>query len=261
MFRDFNKYEKIWLITFTSIIVMVTIYFSSKDTKWDSIGSIFMNWVASPVSALTGILTVVLCAKGNINNYLFGVINSILYGWIAWKTGYYGDWLLNWFYFVPTQFLILLCWKNNLRTDKVDIVIMRKLTGRQKLFVTVTGIAALIAFGFILYYVDHWFVTYMKRNATIYGTIEKAFGFALLGPMFDSSTEVLQIIAQILLIKRYAEQWPFWIATNVITIIMWVGVLIADPASIPWVLPTLVMWIAFLINSIYGAYVWYKKPV
>ena len=92
----------------------------------------------------------------------------------------------------------------------------------------------------------------------MYGTIAKVFGIPLLGPMFDSSTEVLQIIAQILLIKRMAEQWPLWIATNVITIIMWVAVMIADPTSIPYALPTFIMWVAYLINSVYGTKVWYR---
>jgi nicotinamide mononucleotide transporter len=56
----------------------------------------------------------------------------------------------------------------------------------------------------------------------------------------------------------FVEQWGFWIATNVITIIMWVAVLVAEPTSLPWALPTLIMWIAYFINSIYGYANWKK---
>jgi len=136
---------------------------------------------------------------------------------------------------------------------------VKKFTLLQALIVIGAGIAAFVAFGFVLQHIDFWFINYMKRNASIYTNITKAFGIPLLGPMMDSSTEVLQILAQILCIKRMAEQWPLWVTTNVITIVMWTVVIFTDPTSIAWALPTLIMWIAFLVNSIYGTKVWYRE--
>lgn len=258
-FKDLNRFEKIWLITFAVIIVATTVIFSISGTNWKDPWSILLNWVISPLSALTGVICVVLCAKGNIFNYAFGIVNALAYGYVAWYSGYYGDCILNLFFFLPTQFFILVHWRKNLRSDKKDIVHMKRLTLGQALGIAAIGAVTLIGFGFLLHYVDFWMLNVMKRSASIYHQITRAFGIPLLGPMFDSSTEVLQIAAQILLIRRYAEQWPLWIATNVITIIMWGAVILIDPSSLAWALPTLVMWIAYLVNSVYGTVVWYRE--
>jgi len=60
----------------------------------------------------------------------------------------------------------------------------------------------------------------------------------------------------------YAEQWWLWILVNAITAVMWALVIAADPASLPWALPTLIMWAAYLVNSVYGLLNWKKgaKP-
>jgi nicotinamide mononucleotide transporter len=254
-----RAFEKVWLVSFALIILATTVVFSISGTDWANIKSVLLNWGVSPIAALSGVFCVVLVARGHIANYSFGIVNALAYGLIAWVSGYYGDWILNWFFFFPTQIFILTSWRKNLRSRETRIVRMKKLTPLQILYVSLLGIAFLVGFALALHYVDFWFVNVMKRSASMYTTIETAFGIPLLGPLFDSSTEVFQVIAQILLIKRYAEQWPLWIATNVITIIMWVAIIVADPTSVPWAVPTLVMWIAFLINSVYGCYRWYKE--
>jgi nicotinamide mononucleotide transporter len=259
LLHNFNQFERAWLLLFSLIILIVTIMFSLSGTRWDSPESIFLNWILSPISALTGILTVVLCARGHILNAPLGFINSLTYGWIAWKSGYYGDWLLNWFYFLPTQIWIWVAWRQHLRRESRDLVIMRRLDRRQAIILGSASLLALIVFGLLLDSVDFWFVHYWRRSVTIYGNITQAFGIPLLGPLADSATEVFQIVAQILLIRRYAEQWLFWIATNIISIIMWLAVIATDPQSLAWAAPTLIMWIAFFVNSVYGAWVWYRE--
>jgi nicotinamide mononucleotide transporter len=104
--------------------------------------------------------------------------------------------------------------------------------------------------------VDHWFVQVMKRNESIYTNITAITGITLLGPILDSSTEVLQIIGQILMTLAYSQQWIFWILTNVITIGMWILVVLNDKTTITWVLPIIFMWFGFLVNSFYGYYKW-----
>ncbi len=257
-FRALTPFEKVWFLAFSVVITAATLYFSATGTDWGDPKAILLNWVASPVSAITGIITVILTARGNIYNYLFGIINSIAYGLIAWVTGYYGDWILNWFFFVPTQFLILLVWRRHMRPDNPVIVRMKTLSLWQIVLTVGLSAAAFVAFGILLSGVDSWFVNYWKRSASIYSTIARWSGLLLLGPLFDSSTEVFQIFAQILCIRRYAEQWIFWILTDIFTIVMWLAVVMTDRSSLPMSLPTLIMWCAFLVNAIYGAFVWYR---
>ncbi|MGB3103055.1 MAG: nicotinamide riboside transporter PnuC, partial [Psychrobacillus psychrotolerans] len=71
----------------------------------------------------------------------------------------------------------------------------------------------------------------------------------------DSVAVVLSIIAQILMIKRYAEQWVLWIVVNGLSIVLWAITLLQSGGN-DWSM--LVMWTAFLVNSIYGYVNWIK---
>lgn len=259
-FKRWSKFEKVWLLTFLTVIITATINFSFLGTDYNKIESILLNWVISPFSAISGIFCVVLAAKGKISNWTYGIVNSVLYGYLAFHSGYYGDAIINIAYFLPTQFIGLFFWKKRLKTGSKADVKMRKLTARQAMYIIALGTIVTIGFGFFLHYVDNWFTDVMKRNISIYGYFEQILGSnaTLAGPILDSATEVTQILAQLFMVLAFAEQWVFWIITNVITIIMWAVVIVADPSSVSWALPTLIMWIAYLVNSIYGYIMWIR---
>ena len=82
--------------------------------------------------------------------------------------------------------------------------------------------------------------------------ILKKIGNAL--PYADAFTNVLSIIAMILMLKRYIEQWAVWILIDIVSIYMWF--FIKSNYNIT------IMWIAYLINAVYGLVNWmilYKK--
>ena len=135
VFGGLTGFERVWLTVFSAVILLSTIYFSLSGTNWDSWQNVAINWVVSPISALTGVICVLLVARASIYNYSFGLVQSILYGLIAWISGYYGDWILNWFFFVPTQFLIFLSWKRKLQQSSQEIVRIRHLRWWQVLVI------------------------------------------------------------------------------------------------------------------------------
>lgn len=55
----------------------------------------------------------------------------------------------------------------------------------------------------------------------IYGYILKWLGGNL--PIIDSMSTVLSVVAQILLIKRYMEQWIIWLVVDMVSVIMWIA--------------------------------------
>ena len=57
------------------------------------------------------------------------------------------------------------------------------------------------------------------------------------------------------MIFRFAEQWVLWIIINVLTIGLWIATLTTSGGN-DWTV--LAMWIAFLINSIYGYVNWLR---
>ena len=66
---------------------------------------------------------------------------------------------------------------------------------------------------------------------------------------------VLSVIAQILMIKRFMEQWVIWIVVDVVSVIMWVVALYTEGASIA----VLLMWSVYLLNAIIMFIKWLKE--
>ena len=85
------------------------------------------------------------------------------------------------------------------------------------------------------------------------GSVLKMWGDEV--PYVDAFTTVASIHAAILMIRRYAEQWDLFIIINIMSVYMWVDRYIETGDN----LGTLVMWIIWTINSIYGYFKWNKS--
>ena len=215
--KEWNWFEKSWLIIFT--VINIIVFFYSKDS------------VLGLIAALTGMLSVILVAKGKISNYYFGIVNVVLYGFISYQSKYYGEAMLNLGYFLPMQLIGLVMWsKNQVNVDEKNEVKTERMKAKEIIFWSTVSIVGIL----------------------IYGMILKKIGNAL--PYADAFTNVLSIIAMILMVKRYIEQWAVWILIDIVSIYMWF--FIKSNYNIT------IMWIAYLINAIYGLVNWmilYKK--
>lgn len=219
LFKEWTRFERIWLLLFS--IVNVFLYL-----KWDS-GLIGL------VSAMSGMLCVVLVAKGKISNFVFGIINTATYAYISYGYGLYGESMLNALFYLPTQFIGLWMWQRHRSVNKVrdeDIEIKH---------LSLKGWAVVIASVVVGAYV--YMHVLMAMNAQ--------------QVRIDSVAVVMSVVAQILLTLRYAEQWVLWILVNLLSIVLWV-VTLSQSGGSDYTMP--VMWTAFLINSIYGWINWLK---
>ena len=70
-------------------------------------------------------------------------------------------------------------------------------------------------------------------------------------PFRDSVTDGTNVVGQKLMTELYAEQWLFWIATNLFSIYLWWG----TDGSVDIV----VMYLLFTVNSIVGMYRWIQQ--
>ncbi len=216
-FGDWSLFEKSWLLLFT--VINIYLFFAWQDTP------------VGLIASLTGMMCVVLVAKGKISNYYFGIVNVILYAFIAYQSRYYGEVMLNIIYFLPTQFIGIYYWRKNVNKSKsADDVIIKHLKIREKLAWGCISILGVIGYGFFLKYLG--------------GTL----------PFIDSASTVLSVIAMLLMIRRVTEQWILWIAIDIVSIYMWFHILVNGGNDISM----LVMWSAYLVNAIYGYYNWRK---
>lgn len=182
------------------------------------------------IASLTGIWCVVLTAKGKISNYYFGIINVITYAIVAYGWKYYGEVMLNIAYFLPMQFVGIYIWIKNRKQNDKDGVYVKFLNNKQRIFWLILSIIGVVGYGFVL----------------------QGLGGSL--SFTDSMSTILSIIAMILMAGRYMEQWILWIVVDVVTIVMWFVVMLQGGNDIS----ILLMWIAYLVNAVYGLINWIK---
>lgn len=221
-FDSLDTFEKCWLIVSTLILFGVELYFD------DSLIGI--------IATLTGILNVVLVAKGSMLNYAFGIVNTVLYTIIAYKAGYGGDFVTFLFYYIPLQFVGIYAWRNHIEED-TNLEDVKKMSVMQLIMSVLILVIGTYVTMLILPLITDLFN--MPINQL---------------PFVDAFTTFAGIFAGILMIKRYQEQWYIWIFVNIGSVIMWVTMIGQDETAVAMI----VMWGAYLVNAIYGAYNWHK---
>ena len=219
MFKDWTKFEISWLVIFTIINVYLSL-------AW---GDSLLGFI----STLTGMLCVVLVAKGKISNYYFGIVQTGTYAYISYTYGLYGEAMLNGLFYFPVQFIGIYLWNKNKTKSSIqgEDITVKKLTKVGWIYLIIISIVASLLYAQILSMIGGQQVR------------------------LDSAAVVLSVIAQILMLKRYAEQWIMWIVVNVLSIILWVITLDITGGND---YTMIVMWTAFLANSIYGYINWIR---
>ena len=183
------------------------------------------------LSAVTGILNVILNGKGKVSSYLFGLINIVLYTYISYSARFYGMAMLYALYFFPMNIYGFFSWSRHIDSETCEVE-KRRISARWRWISALTVIAA----------------------AGIYGYGLQRLGGSL--PYIDALITSLSIVAMAATVKRCYEQWVMWIIADVITAVMWAIDCSRGSSSIA----TLMMWIIFVINGVI-MYVRWRREV
>ena len=177
-------------------------------------------------TSITGIVCVILVTEGRASNYFFGLINSIVYLIMALQSGFYGE-VITTLYFLVSQPIGLYLWLSSFANheEKQEETFQAKRLDFKG-----------------------W-IKYLSITAIMW--LGMGFAYQSIGsnrPFRDSVTDGTNGVGQLLMNNLYAEQWIFWIATNIFSIYLWWG----SGGN----LQIVVMYLVYTINSIYGWYKW-----
>ena len=198
------------------------------------------------VSATCGAISVVLTGKGKLGTYIFGGIQCALYAIISSKATYYGETVLNVLYLLPLEVVGFRTWMKNMNAERAEVIKLQ-MSWRQRAIWGAALATGTIALGLILKHID-------VISSAILGIKDVPVDAM---PFMDAFTTVGTMIAFVLTVKRYSENWWIWIAINVATVIMWLGNVIegGENASIA----TLLMWSVYLVNSVIMMVRWMRE--
>ena len=207
-----------FLIIGTTVVSAVS---SVVAGNWDTLGFIV---------AVTGIINLVLCARGNIWNYAFGIVYNAIYVYISWKSRLYADSAIYLLYYLPMQFIGWFSWKKN-QNQESGAVNAVHLTRRTALMLLLVAAVLIPVFAWIL-------------------------GLPAIGdsqPWLDATTTVVSILAMYMMVKAIAEQWYIWIVLDAVQVVKWT---IATVQGEEHAALMLVMFAFFLANAVYGLIQW-----
>lgn len=171
-------------------------------------------------SGIAGVISVVLCSQKKYSFYFWGILQLVTIMIISYQSGLYGKLAENAFYLI-TMYAGMLIWKENAIDSKTQVCSMDKIDYQ------------IFAFLFLPFAIILSYSIVIKYNT---GQI-----------VLDMVTTVIGILAQIMLVLRFREQWILWFILDVLCIVLW-----AKDGN--WCL--VVQYIFWTINCVYGYKIW-----
>lgn len=208
----YTLFEKLFLASM--LVLQIVVYCIAPDS------------VLGIIAGISGVISVVLCAKGKISFYFIGFVQTTTYLFLAWQNKFYGEVMENIFYLVTMVWGIFV-WKKNMQKNE-------------------DGTSDVKAKKF------NWWQWTLSIAGTLLATFVMGHALDKVGSnqaYLDAATNVMAIFAQLLMVGRFREQWIWWVVIDVICTIMWFTVG-------NWSM--VAMYIAWTINAIYGWYNWSK---
>lgn len=185
MMSQLSKQRGMWLFLATGVLVQVITFYLMPHTPW------------ALVSGILGICSVVLGAQGNILTFVFGFAQVMTYTYLCVVERFYAEIAINIYYFI-TMIYGVYCWRNRLSDNTLQV--------QTRCFSR--NVFPLLSVAIILMSVlTGWLLQRYTDDPQ---------------PYLDAFTTVPAIVAQVLMVLAYREQWYLWLAVDVLAVVMWI---------------------------------------
>lgn len=151
----------------------------------------------SLISGMFGICSVVLGAQGNILTFVFGFAQVGTYTYLCYEEKLYAEIAMNAYYFL-TMIYGVYVWKKRLQKNQSMQVKTRTMNKRLLPVVTIIVLLLSVLVG--------WVLQRFTDDTQ---------------PYLDAFTTIPAIVAQVLMVMAYREQWYLWIFVDILATIMW----------------------------------------
>lgn len=221
-FKQLKWYEIIMIIIMT-VIAALSVYKAivHPETSTNPLWLTIINFI----SAICGIMCIFFCAKANISNFIFAVVNTFVYAIFLFYHKIYGTFALEVLFYMPINFISWYIWSKHRDEKLLEKTKSKKLTVKQNIITTLLIIGGGIIYHFIL----------VKIGGNV--------------AWLDAFTLSIGIVAVILEMLRYKEQYFWWIITDIIAVAMYIihfDAVYLTKKSI------------YLIMAVIGLYNWHK---
>jgi len=179
-------------------------------------GGYAMSWIEA-VGTIFGLLCIWYASKEKTINYVFGLVNVTLFAIIFYQIQLYGILLLQLFFFCMNIYGWY-AWTRPPSSDgnKLEVRWLEK----QKLM-TIVGISA-VSIGLLTLFIDPFFFALANISIDFLNMFGAGIADPVLAPdafpFWDASMTVISVVAQVLMTRKYVENWILWVIVNVISV-------------------------------------------
>lgn len=207
-----KEYIKWFNIAVSAAMVLLT-FNGSMQNGWMTLANL-VSWL--------GLIGTIGLAHAKTWNFPLNMSQNLFATAQAWKSALYGDMFMSAFYFLSNIFIGLPSWLKNKSDDESggDIKIVNT-TDWKTIIISIIGGGILL--GVVSYFMGGQYV------------------------ILDSINNSTAIVAQVMQMRRNRNSWWLWGLTNIIGIVIWLGV--GEPQMA-------VMYLCFAMNSVRGFVNW-----
>lgn len=197
----------------------------------DGIITLVSEYFAGPLgkvelfATISSLICVWLATKQNIWTWAFGVAGVILFGYLFFQYLLYSDAILQIFFYLPIQFVGWYMWKKGAINDGPQTV--RRLPWYAIGLITLGTITATVLTG-------HVMATYTDASF----------------PYADALTTWMSIAAQLLMLRKYIENWAVWVGMDAIAIFIYAA---------KGLVVTSGLYVIFFFLAAWGGYIWLRQ--
>lgn len=208
--------KKYWIVSLVCILFSIAFGILTNDLI---LGSSIL---------LTGLLCAYFASEGKKINYLFGLINYLLMGYVSLKNNLYGIFLFYIFIFAPLQLKGFLSWNKNESAEKN--VKVREFTLKNALWIIASCLIGSLLLAYLLMLIPGQQLAFL-----------------------DALSNCINLCGVILMVLRFKESWWLWLVNNTIDLMIWVVMLINQG---PGATMMFITSLSYLIINIYGIAKW-----
>lgn len=217
-FKSLNKFD--WALWLTSLVGVTVSFLAVQSTDW---------WTLA--TSLIGVTALIFAAKGDPFGLIIMMGFSLIYTFVSYTFGYYGECLIYLCMQLPVSIASLITWlKNPYKKGEAEVKV-GKLTPKYALIIAISAILVTTAFYFIL--------RAFNTENLITSTISVATSF----------------VALFLMALRVPLYSVAFMLNDVVLIVLWS---LACVSSISYV-PMVVCFSVFLLNDLYAFINWSKR--
>jgi len=179
----------------------------------------------------TGLLCAYFASEGKRVNYVMGLVNYALMGYVSLQNNLFGLFFFYIFIFTPLQIWGIVSWRKHLDANKS--VKARHFELKNSIIIVTLCVVGSLVLGY--------FLTLIPGQQV---------------PFLDSISNCINLCGVVLMVMRFEESWWLWLVNNVVDLVIWIIMVTHDGQGATMML---LASIGYLLINLWGIYKWGRQ--